>query len=264
MPTIVFLDLDNTFWNDLGVPDSAVEAVGRAQENGNLVFSNTGRARAGTRDLTTYGLDGRCYAAGTEVFLGDEKIVDEPLGTEASRLLCRTLDIGQGILLAEGGDRCFIRAYDQPMFRQLSEMLSRIDDPFIDHPDISQMTDADHAQVYKYSLWVEGGVSDEVKASVPAGFQETSMGAATEFTQVNHSKATALGSVRAHMEHRCGMTYRTLALGDSGNDIPMLRAADVGVCMGNGTEAAKQAADHITEPIDKDGLYLAFERYGLI
>lgn len=264
MPTIAFLDLDNTFWTEEGVPESALEAIRRAQANGHLVFSNTGRARAGTRDLEPYGLDGRCYAAGAEAFLGGKKIVDEPLGVESSKLLCHTLDVGQGILIAEGGDRCFIRVYDEPMFRQLFETLARIDDPFIDHPEISTMSDEDHAQVYKYSLWIAGGVPQEVKDSVPQGYRETTMGDATEFTQVGHTKATALDTVRSALEQRNGLTYQTMALGDSGNDIPMLRAADIGICMGNGTDAAKDAADYVTSAITDDGLYRAFEHFGLI
>ena len=202
MPTIAFLDLDNTFWTETGVPDSALEAIKLAQANGHLVFSNTGRARAGTRDLVPYGLDGRCYAAGAEAFLGDEKIVDEPLGVETSRMLCSLLDVGEGILIAEGGDRCYIRVYDEPMFQQLFEILARIDDPFIDHPEISTMTDEDHAQIFKYSLWIDGGVPAAVKESIPAGFRETTMGDATEFTQVGHTKATALEMVRRAMEQQ--------------------------------------------------------------
>ena len=264
MPTIAFLDLDNTFWTDEGVPSSALEAIAAAQANGHRIFSNTGRGRAGTRDLSPYHLDGRCYAAGSEAFLGDEKIVDEPLGIAASKLLLGLLDIGEGILIAEGGDRCYVRAYDKPMFDDLFARLARIDDPFIDHPDIARMTDADHAQVYKYSLWIAGGVPEAVKASMPAGYRETTMGDATEFTQVGHTKATALAAVRAIMEARDGVSYRTVALGDSGNDIPMLRAADVGVCMGNGTDAAKAAADYVTSAIDEDGLARAFAHLGLI
>jgi hydroxymethylpyrimidine pyrophosphatase-like HAD family hydrolase len=57
---------------------------------------------------------------------------------------------------------------------------------------------------------------------------------------------------------------RTIAVGDSANDLPMLRAADVSVCMGNGTDAAKAEADFVTRSIHDDGVFHAFEHFGLI
>ena len=53
-------------------------------------------------------------------------------------------------------------------------------------------------------------------------------------------------------------------MGDSGNDVPMLRAADVGVAMGNATQEAKAAADFVTTAMDDDGLWNAFKRLGLL
>ena len=264
MPTAVFLDLDNTFWTEWGVPESAIEAVRLAQARGHRVFSNTGRSRAESRELMQYGLDGRCYSAGAEVYFGDERIYDERLGAKTSRAMLAALDVGVGILIAEGGDRCFVRAYDTEQLEQLREQLAKVNDPFIDHPDIAVMDEGDHAQIYKYSLFVRGGVPDDVKARVPEGYVPTTMGDATEFTNKRISKATALETVRVALQERDGVVYRTMAVGDSGNDISMLRMADVSVCMGNGTDEAKAVADYVTKPIDEDGLYHAFEHFGLI
>ncbi len=54
-----------------------------------------------------------------------------------------------------------------------------------------------------------------------------------------------------------------MALGDSGNDITMLRAAGWGVAMGNAPDAVKAAADACTESYDADGAAKAIERYVL-
>jgi hydroxymethylpyrimidine pyrophosphatase-like HAD family hydrolase len=54
-----------------------------------------------------------------------------------------------------------------------------------------------------------------------------------------------------------------MALGDSGNDITMLRQAGLGVAMGNAPDFVKQAADVCTDSYDADGAAKAIEQYAL-
>jgi len=49
----------------------------------------------------------------------------------------------------------------------------------------------------------------------------------------------------------------TVAFGDAANDIPMLRAAGIGVAMGNASGEVKAAADRITLSCDEDGIAAA-------
>jgi hydroxymethylpyrimidine pyrophosphatase-like HAD family hydrolase len=55
----------------------------------------------------------------------------------------------------------------------------------------------------------------------------------------------------------------TLAIGDGVNDVSMLRAAGLGVAMGNAAPEIQQAADTVTAANDVDGVALAIERYVL-
>ena len=55
----------------------------------------------------------------------------------------------------------------------------------------------------------------------------------------------------------------TMALGDSGNDIAMLRRAGLGVAMGNAPDFVKEAADAVTDRFDEDGAAKAIERWAL-
>lgn len=53
-----------------------------------------------------------------------------------------------------------------------------------------------------------------------------------------------------------------IAIGDEDNDIPMLKKAGIGVCMANGSPAAKAAADCLTESdSDHDGAAIFIEKY---
>lgn len=56
---------------------------------------------------------------------------------------------------------------------------------------------------------------------------------------------------------------QVMALGDEGNDIPMLTAAGYGVAMQNASEAAKSAARFITDTNDQCGFAKAVEEYAL-
>lgn len=54
---------------------------------------------------------------------------------------------------------------------------------------------------------------------------------------------------------------RAMAIGDHDNDCGMLRAAGCGIAMGNGSEAAKQAAMYQTRSNDEAGVAYAIERW---
>ena len=53
----------------------------------------------------------------------------------------------------------------------------------------------------------------------------------------------------------------TIAMGDGGSDIPLLRAAGIGIAMDNALDYVKAAADHVTASCDEDGVALALEKY---
>ena len=55
----------------------------------------------------------------------------------------------------------------------------------------------------------------------------------------------------------------TMALGDSGNDIAMLRRAGLGVAMGNAPGFVKEAADAVTDAYDADGAAKAIRKHAL-
>ena len=74
-------------------------------------------------------------------------------------------------------------------------------------------------------------------------------------------KGTGMAEFAAHF----GFAHdETMAFGDGGNDVAMLRAAGVGVAMGNACDEALNAADYITASVDDDGIRKALEHFGII
>lgn len=56
----------------------------------------------------------------------------------------------------------------------------------------------------------------------------------------------------------------TIAFGDDRNDLEMIKAAGIGVAMGNGIQAVKDAADYVTLPSQELGVVAALQHFGLI
>ena len=56
---------------------------------------------------------------------------------------------------------------------------------------------------------------------------------------------------------------RILAIGDNENDIPMLRAAGLAVCMGQATPVVQAEADWVAPTLEEDGAAVALERFVL-
>lgn len=79
-----------------------------------------------------------------------------------------------------------------------------------------------------------------------------------EITSKGVSKAAALRLLAS----KYGLSIEeTLAIGDSGNDVPMLRAAGVGVAMGNASDEVKAACRYVTGLCADDGFADAVNRF---
>ena len=81
--------------------------------------------------------------------------------------------------------------------------------------------------------------------------------------EITHSLATK-GNALMQLSRLKNIPPETMmALGDSGNDISMLRRAGLGIAMGNAPDFVKAAADGVTETNFNDGAAIAIEQYVL-
>ena len=72
------------------------------------------------------------------------------------------------------------------------------------------------------------------------------------------SKASGL----AHVAEQLGVDRAdVLAIGDGRNDIEMLTWAGRGVAMGQAVQEVRDAADHVTAPVDEDGAAIELDRW---
>jgi P-type E1-E2 ATPase len=56
----------------------------------------------------------------------------------------------------------------------------------------------------------------------------------------------------------------TMAFGDGGNDIPMLKHATIGIAMKNAAFHVKAVADYLTDAVDEDGVMNALKYFKIL
>lgn len=76
-----------------------------------------------------------------------------------------------------------------------------------------------------------------------------------------NSKSRGIDEVIAYYGLRL---EETMAFGDGGNDIPMLKHAGIGVAMGNASPEIQAAADYVTTSVDDDGILNALRHFKIL
>jgi len=87
----------------------------------------------------------------------------------------------------------------------------------------------------------------EAKARIRSEFPDLSISSSWWNNFEVNPAGVNKGASLARVASRLGIPMeQVMAIGDNGNDVPMLRAAGVGVAVGNATDEAKAAADVVT------------------
>lgn len=77
------------------------------------------------------------------------------------------------------------------------------------------------------------------------------------YTDISHKNSSKENVVKYFRQNY--KDYTIVSIGDSQNDLPMLKVADISIVMGNALEDVKRYANFVTTDIDEDGLINAFD-----
>ena len=120
-----------------------------------------------------------------------------------------------------------------------------------------------HREVEKVNLLcIPEHLRDALEAEL-ASIAVSAVWASSSSMEITHPEATKGNGLMALCRLLDISADQVMALGDSGNDITMLRRAGLGVAMGNAPDFVKAAADATTETNTADGAAIAIETYAL-
>jgi len=269
---VIFLDLDGTFIDHkFRPPESAINAFHAAKANGHKIFMNTGRSVCQVYDyLWELGFDG--FIGGNGIYIEENRktLFYNPFPQE---LLIKVYDylVDHSIgFFEEGNHSLYAHTSYLPAFSRLlkiskEEAIEKTNTLF---PKTQYNCTHAHQNVNKISIVL----NDEVDLDALRAFVQPELtlglwalfGNEREFADIYQADLSKGSAVEFIMDHLGKPLSDAYSFGDGVNDLEMLQTSGTGIAMGNAIPELKSVADHVTKPIDQDGLWKAFRHFGLI
>ncbi len=271
---LIFLDIDGTL-TEPGKnvpPPSAVDAVRRAREKGHKVVLCSGRNYGMLYPVTQYGFDGLVASAGGYIEYNGQVVYDCPMTSEQQ---ARVLDIFKesGIYRTIGGrshsytDEGFKEFLSENIQSKANSELLRWRIQIENELGIRPMSEYDGEPIYGMAFMSRG--AERLKKPLQMLQEEFDFCIQDEDACgiVNGELSSKEFDKGKAVERLCGFLgiskEDTIAFGDSMNDLEMLQAAEIGVCMANGSPSLLKIANMVCPSVLEDGLYSAFEKLKL-
>ena len=256
MRRVVFFDIDGTLLSqETGVvPASARRAVRRLRERGVRVVVATGRHPLELDGAGLQGMefDGFAAANGQMCLDSDRRLfAGSPLAGTAAKAIVELFERRDLLLWLFGEHESYVNMASETLLA-MAEQVGGLS---------PQVRPYDGMTVYQAVALVSEEDEDALAAQLPGCILQRWGSEGVDIIAADGGKVAGM---RAFLE-RFGCTREAcVAFGDQKNDLEMLRYAGVGVAMGNGVAAVKEAADLVAPTVDEDGVARVLGELGLL
>lgn len=278
MGKLIFIDVDGTLVDyENRLPASAVEAIRLARAKGHKVYACTGRSRAEMQaEIWDIGIDGMIGGNGNYIESDGQVVFHNALGlTDCTEIVDYLhqhqlefyLESNSGLYASENFEQRSRPVLQEYARRKGMQDIDKVEAKTLLHGMVFGETNFYRSDVNKISFILES-YQDYLDAKAHfTQFEVNTWGGKGEialFGDVgvkNIDKAVAINHLLTHLGAK---QTDTIALGDAKIDLPMFDYCSLSIAMGSGGAEAKAAADYVTTAVDDDGLYKAFDHFGLI
>lgn len=255
----VFFDVDSTIYTHKNhdFPDSTKYTLVKLQENGYKVGIATSRCRYETKNLPTFfrsfPFDAEIYDGGALVMEKQDIVQKRPLRREQVHdLIAYAQKENIPVRYSTFDNDCLVSDCDWKVKDEFFKL-------YLNMPIIKPYEEEEVFNLLAYPLHKEQ--EEHIHKLLHDAFIVTHSSATLEITAEGIDKSNGVQA----MAQRWGITKDNIVcFGDGANDVGMLKAAGLGIAMGNANPKAKAAADRICAHIDEDGVYHMCKELNLI
>lgn len=255
-----FFDIDGTLvsFKTHKIPQSAVDAIKAFHDRGGRVYISTGRPIAIVTNIGQISdiVDGYITFNGAYTFVGNDDINIDAIPDSDVQVMLKDADVNGYPVIVCGKRDLVVYNYHE-IFDEVF-----VDELGVTNIDINKRISALQGQpILQLTPFFRLDAEKKVMPRMPHCISARWNPQFTDITRSGADKGNALRMLAAHE----GLDIsECIAFGDGGNDISILRAAGIGVAMGNAADGVKASADYVTTHIDDDGIANAFRHFELI
>ena len=256
-PQAIFFDIDGTLvsFKTHSIPASAKTAINQLKDKGIKVIISTGRSYCEVDNLEDLEFDGFITANGTYC-------IDTKGNTIAQHFISRESLEKLASYLEEKPFPCafntkrgnFINFVDDKVL-----LLRRLVN--VPAPSIKPVSELIESDVFQLGVFIDLAHEAELMQILTDCDSSRWHPDFTDIYAKDRNKATGMD---------CFLTFfdiereYTMAFGDGGNDISMLKHAAIGVAMDNASDEVKAAANYVTNSVDEDGIINALRYFNVL
>lgn len=259
----IFFDIDGTIrsFKTKTIPENTKNTLKQLKDQGIKIFIATGRAPFHITfldELLDFKFDGYITINGQYCFLNNGEVLNDNILSK---------DDIKSVLpyLKENNIACDFALLDGAFMNLKNDRVQWLEEELGDPTrfvvDDNAYENALNKKVYQLNVFVSEEDEDGFMSYMP---NSKTARWTTHFTDVIPKNGGKNRGIDAVINHFGIKLEETMAFGDGGNDIDMIKHAGIGIAMANGREDVKKIADYVTTSVDEDGITNALKYYKVL
>jgi Cof subfamily protein (haloacid dehalogenase superfamily) len=255
----IFFDIDGTLlsFKTHNVSQSTIDAINAVKQKGIKVILATGRLLKQVKNLGGIDFDGFITVNGSYCITTEGQVIGKrPIPQkELESLLSYQENVIQFSLAFMAQEGSFVNDVDDTV-KLISDLVK------VPIPPVKNLHTMINEEVLQLNLYVDKPTEEKIMQEALVSCESSRWHPL--FADVNVKGTNKSVGIDEFLQYYNIDKSETMAFGDGGNDIEMLKHVGIGIAMGNAGDDVKAVADYITDSVDDNGVANALRHFRLI